>query len=210
MGKLWLFRFLGVLFCNLVLNSVIGQIPDSIRTKVSGITATPLKTILPDSALKVPSVLKVDPKLATRRSAMVPGWGQIYIKQNWFVPVIYVGFGACAYFINYNGVRHKAFSSAYIQAREQKLERNQVIINGQTGEYSTENLKQYSNYFLRYKQLSWFAIPLVWGVNVLDANVAAHLKSFDMSDDISLKVQPSVLPANNMYALGMRVNIQFK
>jgi hypothetical protein len=197
---------LGILFTSFVGNKVVAQTleADSVYQQA---------TVLTDSMLKArrsSSLLRIDPKLATKRSALIPGWGQIYIKQKWFVPVIYTGFGACAYFINYNGVRHKAFSKAYVQAREQKLERNSVTIKGKTGEYSTENLKQYTNYFLRYKQLSWFAIPIVWGVNVLDANVAAHLKSFDMSDDISLKLQPSVLPANGMYAMGMRVNIQFK
>lgn len=139
---------------------------------------------------------KISPKIATKRSAMIPGWGQAYAKQYWFIPVIYAGFGGSAFGIIYNGKRYRILRKAYLEtsaanAIDKTTTSGKFTLNGEEITLSIANLKQFTNYFRRNRDLSWLSIPVVWAVNILEINVATHLKTFDMSDDISMKFEPS-------------------
>lgn len=154
---------------------------------------------------------KINPKLATKKSAMLPGWGQVYAKQYWFIPIIYAGFGASAYSILFNAKRYQAFRTAYFLASDTKATEGEVTINKVTKKYSVSVLKLGTNYYRRYRDLSWLSIPVVWAINILEINVAAHLKSFDMSDDISMKIEPSFEPSyTGLPTLGGKVVFAFK
>jgi hypothetical protein len=142
---------------------------------------------------------KINPKLATKKSAIIPGWGQAYAKQYWFIPIIYAGFGASTFGILYNGKRYRILRSTYLEtsaknATDASVTTGKITLNNKEYELSIANLKQYTSYFRRNRDLSWLSIPVVWAVNVLEINVAAHLKSFDMTDDITLKLEPSFAP----------------
>jgi Family of unknown function (DUF5683) len=139
---------------------------------------------------------KISPKIATKRSAMIPGWGQAYAKQYWFIPVIYAGFGGSAFGIIYNGKRYQILRKAYLETSaanvlDPNVTSGKFTIKDENFELSIANLKQYTNYFRRNRDLSWLSIPVVWAVNILEINVATHLKTFDMSDDITMKFEPS-------------------
>jgi Family of unknown function (DUF5683) len=166
--------------------------------------------LLPDSVHQKP--FKINPKLATKRSAMIPGWGQAYIKQYWFIPVIYAGFGASTFGILYNGKRYRILRKAYFETSAANLTEGKVTLNGKDFPLSVNNLRQYTNYFRRNRDLSWLSIPVVWAVNILEVNVAAHLKSFDLSDDISMKFEPSFSPnpINGLPLVGGKMVFAFK
>lgn len=155
------------------------------------------KAVSHSDSIKKP--FKVNPKLATKKSAIIPGWGQAYAKQYWFIPVIYAGFGASTFGIIYNAKRYQILRKSYLEtsaanALDANVTTGKITLNNKEYELSIANLKQYTNYFRRNRDLSWLSIPVVWAVNVLEINVAAHLKSFDMSDDITMKIEPSFTP----------------
>lgn len=192
-----------VLFFELFIASLFGQNQrtDSvfINTNQSTILTDSSKnnTIPKSDSIKKP--FKVNPKLATKKSAIIPGWGQAYAKQYWFIPVIYAGFGASTFGIIYNAKRYQILRKSYLEtsaanALDAKVTTGKITLNNKDYELSIANLKQYTNYFRRNRDLSWLSIPVVWAVNVLEINVAAHLKSFDMSDDITMKIEPSFAP----------------
>ena len=160
---------------------------------------------------------KISPKLATKRSAMIPGWGQVYSKHYWTIPIIYGGFAASTAGILYNAKRYQILKKAYFAASDaNKLNANvtsgKFTLNNQEIELSIANLKQYTSYFRRYRDISWLSIPVVWAVNILEVNVATHLKTFDMSDDITMKLEPSFAPNpfNGLPTLGGKMVFALK
>jgi hypothetical protein len=222
MAKFQLFFLIGFFLINKNSFSQISP-QDSLRIKAMATfgndslkNAVLNKTIAPavDSLPKKP--FKINPKLATKKSAMIPGWGQAYAKQYWFIPVIYAGFGASTFGILYNGKRYRLLRKSYFETsaafeKDRTKTTGKVILNNKEYNLSIENLRQYTNYFRRNRDLSWLSIPMVWAVNVLEINVAAHLKSFDMTDDISMKLEPSFTPtATGMPSLGAKVVFAFK
>lgn len=121
------------------------------------------------------------PKKAALYSAILPGAGQVYTKKYWKVPIVYGGLVTSFYFINEN-------NSKYIEYREAAL------LSHETGEnqlgYSYSELKTLKEHYRRNRDLSYFSFVGVYILNIVDASVNAHLFSFDVSDDISMNIQP--------------------
>lgn len=209
-NKLKINFLIALLFLFVALPDGFGQNLDSLQNKpLMVLDGDSLRKKLTQKDSLTPK--KIDPRVATRKSAILPGSGQIYIKQYWFLPAIYGGFGACAYMIAYNGKRYRAFREAYFATSEAQASEGEVTINGVPKKYSISTLKLGTSVYRRYRDLSWMVIPVVWAVNVLEVNVSAHLKTFDMSDDITLKIQPSFSPgANGMPSLGLKTVFAFK
>ncbi|GAB3808302.1 hypothetical protein GCM10028819_47050 [Spirosoma humi] len=76
---------------------------------------------------------------------------------------------------------------------------------------TTANAKNAYDTFRRYRDLNLLLSGVLWAVNIVEANVAAHLKTFDLTDDISMTVEPNVLPAPGMgFIPAIRVAFTFK
>ncbi len=145
------------------------------------------------------------PRKATLMSTFCPGLGQIYNKKYWKVPVIYAGFGALAYSINYNQNKYKTYLNAYKDA-----------LNGVPDAYTNlyanpENLNSLQHYFHRYRDLSVIGVLALYLLNVVDASVDAHLFSFDVSENLSLNIHPTLINTAyvNHYQTGVSLNIKF-
>jgi len=128
------------------------------------------------------------PKVATILSAIVPGAGQIYNKKYWKVPVIYAGLGGLGYLFIQNNNKYKTFLNAYI-ARTDTLTNT---IDEFEGKYTAENLLTLKNLNRRNRDLTIVGITVLYILNIVDANVDAHLFTFDVSDDLSLQIIPSL------------------
>lgn len=76
---------------------------------------------------------------------------------------------------------------------------------------TSANAKNAYDTFRRYRDLNLLLSGLLWAINIVEANVAAHLKTFDLTDDISMNVEPNVLPAPGIgFVPGVRVALTFK
>lgn len=132
------------------------------------------------------------PKKAALYSAILPGAGQVYTKKYWKVPIVYGGIVTSFYFINEN-------NSKYIEYREAAL------LSHETGEnqlgYNYSELKTLKEYYRRNRDVSYFIFVGVYILNIVDASVNAHLFSFDVSDDISMNIQPYSTLSNTGLAL---------
>ena len=122
---------------------------------------------------------------------MVPGWGQIYNKEYWKLPIVYGALGAAAGFYIYNNNWYKKTRNAY----EIKVANDTARfgeIDPKLEPIPAPYLIVYRNSFRRDRDYSalWFII--FWGLNVADATVFAHLKNFDVSSDLSLNIQPII------------------
>jgi Family of unknown function (DUF5683) len=159
-----------------------------------------------DSAMKAHS-----PRVAAIRSAMLPGLGQIYNKKYWKLPIIYGALGTCAGVFLYNLGNYKNTRFAYTVKYNMRVNRTDSALFSQIKPnlqpLSEESLRFYRNQFRRDIDYSALFFILLWGLNVVDASVDAHLKSFDVGPDLSLRVKPgySELAGTNGLSIVLKI-----
>jgi hypothetical protein len=140
------------------------------------------------------------PRLATIRSAIIPGWGQAYNHEYWKIPIVWAAIGVPIYTFFYNDSYYKKTSSAYSalyayqygDTNNASVKANYNNIDPELKKLDLYSLQVYRNSFRKDRDYSilWFFI--LWGVNVVDATVFAHLKDFDVSNDLSLHITPNL------------------
>jgi len=140
------------------------------------------------------AMLAHSPRKAAIRSAIFPGWGQIYNKKYWKLPIVYGAMGTSAGVFFYNLGNYKDTRFAYKVRYNMRVNRTDSAlfskIKTNLQPLSEESLRFYRNQFRRDIDFSALFFLLLWGLNVVDATVDAHLKSFDVSPDLSLQFKP--------------------
>ena len=153
---------------------------------------------------KVPkdwSTWRPNPKRALWLALVIPGGGQIYNRKYWKLPLIYGGFMGCIYALNWNNSMYKDYSQAYIDLMDNDPNTqsyNQFLHLGNV--ITSDNKKQYEDIFKkrrdkyrRWRDLSFFVMLGVYALSVVDAYVDAELSVFDISKDLSMKVEPTII-----------------
>jgi hypothetical protein len=136
------------------------------------------------------SAKKFNPKLATLRSALIPGWGQAYNKKYWKIPIIYGALGTTAGIFFYNLKTYKLLRRAFT-LRSDNDPANDILIDPRFSVLSTQSIRTYRNSYRQNIDYSVLFFLIFWGLNVVDATVDAHLKAFDVGNDLSLKIKPT-------------------
>jgi hypothetical protein len=153
----------------------------------------------PDSTQKVVDSTKIvskphSPKSAAIRSAIFPGLGQVYNKKYWKLPIIYGAMGVSAGIFFYNLKNYRATRFAYtvkFNMREHQTDSAKfALIRDNLKPLSEGSLQFYRNQYRRDIDYSALAFLLLWGLNVIDATVDAHLKTFDVSPDLGFRIEP--------------------
>ncbi len=142
-----------------------------------------------------------DPKRALWLALVIPGGGQIYNRKYWKLPIVYGGFLGCAYAMRWNNQMYLDYSQAYLDLMDDDPTTdsyNEFLHLGNT--ITSANEERYKNLFQsrknryrRWRDLSFFVMLGVYALSVIDAYVDASLSQFDISDDLSLQVQPAVI-----------------
>lgn len=156
-----------------------------------------------------------DPHRATIRSAILPGWGQAYNHEYWKIPIVYgvLAIPASLYFYNDKWYKKTKFAynalyNAWILGDSSGLPKIDAKLKNDTGYLSLPSLQNYRNEFKRSKDYSLLYFLILWGVQVADATVFGHLKEFDVSDDLSMRINPTFNPITNKPALGIVFNFR--
>ena len=192
-----------VLLCTLILQLMVFVAGAQTKDTLAMDTGTTIKKngpALPDTILKP----KHSPRKATIRSAIIPGWGQAYNKKYWKIPIVYaaIGIPVGTFLYNkkwYNRTRDAArmISADPIDTtnyRQRVNEKLYILFTNPTG--SLPSLLNYRNEFRRNMDYSILFVLLTWGLNVIDATVDGHLKEFDVSDNLSMQIRPTILSGN--------------
>lgn len=154
------------------------------------------------------------PRKATIYSAALPGLGQIYNRKYWKVPLVYGGFAALGYFINFNHGEYIKFRQAYsdiIDTDPNTSSHLKLIVNYQpdrTSQY-TETLRTTKDYWRRNRDLLVIGTAVFYAINIIDASVDAHFFKFDISDDLSMKWVPGPVMCANDKTMGVHCRITF-
>jgi len=152
-----------------------------------------------------------DPKVAARRSALIPGWGQAYNKKYWKIPIVYGALGVTGYIFVNNIKIYKEYKFAYsARVKAQPPTLDSTDYNQLDNVYkvlSPNSIRSARDEFRRYVDYSALIFILLWGLNVVDAAVDAHLKNFDISPDLSLQLRPgySELARTNGVSLVLKI-----
>jgi len=144
------------------------------------------------------------PRKATILSAVLPGLGQVYNKKYWKIPVIYVGIGAFSYLAYTNQAEFVRYKNAYIIRKAGGtdeffgLHNEQALINSM-------------DLYRKQRDLCLIGTILFYALQIVDANVDAHLFNFDISDDLSINI--SSLSFDRVYTrtpvIGINCEIKF-
>jgi len=147
------------------------------------------------------STWKPDPKRAMWLALVFPGAGQMYNRKYWKLPIFVGGFVGCAYAYSWNGQMYKDYKQAYLditdddpntKSYEKFLHLGKVIDESNIARYQ-KLFSQRKDRFRRYRDMSFFCILGVYALSVIDAYVDASLSQFDISDDLSLRVEPAYI-----------------
>ena len=135
------------------------------------------------------------PSKAAFYSAVIPGLGQAYNKRYWKVPLALGAVGAGIYFIDYNNNRYDSFRDAFKRRRAGFTDDEYYDIDG-TGivpgspDFSDEALQDAQVSAQRDRDLSILLTVVLYVLNIIDANVDAHLQQFNVDENLSLNMQP--------------------
>lgn len=140
------------------------------------------------------------PRKASIMSTILPGLGQAYNKKYWKIPIIYVGLGGLGYWFVTNNQQYNFY--------------HENLIGQNTTRYTPDQLEVEKLDYRKKRDFAAIGIAVLYVLNIIDANVDAHLKTFDVSDNLSIHVEPW----QNIYGIGtgfgmangLSVKIKFK
>lgn len=149
-----------------------------------------------------------NPRIATIRSAILPGWGQATNKKYWKIPIVYAALGTTAYIFVRNVKQFNEAKAAYINATDNNpandFEIPQPYYSVKDQPERIRNFRNEVRQNVDYTVLFFIAF---WGLNVVDATVDAHLKTFDVSDDLSLQIKPGYSQLANTNGISLVLHI---
>jgi len=212
---------------------------DTVKSATSGVSTGSTKPTTRDTVIvaqqdstrpKSKKFIPV-PKTATRL-ALIPGGGQIYNRDYWKLPIVYlaVGGGIYAYFLN--SIKYKDYletyksfydldvNSKYYGSIKQGLTpdstkivrvRNLLNTNSEYLPATRDQAARGKNYWRRNRGFSLIVSGLIYSLSIIEANVAAHLKTFDLSEDLTLRIEPKLQqPAMRTPTPGLRIVFNIK
>lgn len=162
------------------------------------------------------------PRGALWRTAAVPGWGQYYNRQYYKIPFVYAGLAGLGFRIVRSNRQYRLYSRAALfknetDPREQYesdyREAAQELTGRRDADVGASQLRQVRDQFRRQRDLAILGAGLFYALTLLDAYVSAHLLTFDVDEELAVRVQPTGSFAARAAApsdgIGMRVQVRF-
>jgi hypothetical protein len=163
-------------------------------------------------------------------SAAFPGFGQIYNRKYWKIPLVYAGFGSLGYAVIFNSKFYDRYTKAYqdftdlipetasyaslIRGADPK--NYDPVLHPDTfkpadASWVRDQLLLKVDYFKKYRDLSYIGIAAWYIISILDANVDASLSDYDVGENLNLSLAPIQIPFYNFvqFGVGMSLKINF-
>lgn len=183
--------------------SALAQTQDSLSVQ------TDTQLVVKDTLISKTPYDPLAPSKAAFYSAVVPGLGQAYNKKYWKIPIVYAGIGAGIYFHVKNDQDYDRFRDAY-KRRLAGFTDDEFYGEGATPTISNDRLIDAQRSAQKNKDVSIIVALAFYLVNIIDANVDAHLKQYDVSEDLSLEPNFEINPINTRlnYGLALKFNLK--
>ncbi len=188
-------------------NVVFDTVGSTIITADTVVEAT--KTAKPEKTKKL-----TRPATAAIMSACLPGLGQIYNRKWWKVPIVYAGLGGLGYFSYRNFSEYRSYLHAY-EYKTGDLPEGVTLTDYETqlaNRYAESQLQTYKESYRRNFELFTILTTVWYGLNIVDAVVDGHLYNYDISDDLSINVDPYLRPMETFAPMPQyaQVGLSFK
>ena len=180
--------------------------------------------VVPEVKLSVDKAFRPNPTKAVLLG-LVPGLGQIYNRKYWKLPIVYGGLMGCMYAITWNNRNYQDYSVAYKDiVYDATVNPDKPDAWSQTWQVLTsmdpadaikdsnfkDRIKRQKDYFRRYRDLSIIITAGVYALTLIDAYVDAQLFNFDISPDLSMRVEPVVTPKTSVTPRSYGLNCSLK
>lgn len=146
-------------------------------------------SVVADTATEMVKTPFFTPKKKAMYAAIIPGMGQITNKQYWKLPIVYGALGFGTYQIFYKNERYNHYRKIYAGRLSNKQEFLDMEPN-----IPIDGIKFYQDAYRQERDLAALLTVLGYGLQIMDALVFAHLKDFDISEDITMRVKPTAIP----------------
>ena len=201
----------------------------ALQTDTKTLEADSASIIIDQSKLNPPKTKRdwntwtPNPQRALWLALVIPGAGQIYNRKFWKLPIIYGGFMGCIYALTWNNTMYKDYSQAYLDLMDDDpgtasynkfLHVGKQITPANEERYKTI-FKNRKDKYRRWRDMSFFCLVGVYALSVIDAYVDAELSVFDISKDLSLSIEPTILDTHTSRnpldagAVGVQCSIKF-
>ena len=214
-------------------DSIKNQLPkDTVARIVEQNAVSSLKNVVQVSDSAKLKAFKPNPGRVVWMAAIIPGYGQILNKKYWKLPLVYGAFLGCAYAITWNSTQYNSYRNAYLDLNKyntsdvnyqnavdkdkSKVSFYQILPRGYTipGAYKTYSayeavLNTAQSAFRRYRDLSIIVAIGCYALSIVDAYVDAQLYDFDISPDLSMHVQPTLMRNGNNNTFAMQCSFNF-
>lgn len=176
------------------------QATDSLAQIPSPLATTDTNATQPSPTRK--RSFEPDPKRAGLYAALVPGFGQLYNRQYWKVPIVYALMGTTIYMVAQRHTEYQRYRTAYI-ARIANANSNDEF----QGILSLPAIKQYQDQAKQNMDMMVVFTVIAYAGQIMEAISGAHLRNFDISKDLSMQVSPILTPS---YQPGIGLVVNFK
>lgn len=129
-------------------------------------------------------------KNTTRWAACIPGSGQLINRKYWKAPIVWVALATSVFFICDNTLQMNEFKQGWIDETDDDPETWCELVDTNGNLYTVDDLENGTYLFRRYRDLSYLSLVGVYLLQIVDANVDAHMRFFDSSEDLSIRVIP--------------------
>lgn len=184
------------IFCTLIISLFSygicsAQIADSLKLTTNTLTKQAIDPLSPSKAAFY--------------SAVVPGLGQIYNKSYWKLPIVYGGIGTGLYFYIDNQKKYNDYRNEY----KRRLQGIYDTSDPKFGRLDNDRLIRAQRYYQKNRDLSLVITIAIYALNIVDANVDAHLQQFNVDDDLTLRPTFQYNEINGTYHFGAQLTFKF-
>lgn len=171
------------------------------------------KEIVVDSLIVKEAINALAPAKAAFYSAVLPGLGQAYNKKYWKIPIVYIAIGTSIYTYVNNNKEYNRYRDAY-KSRLAGFTNDEFYLDSQgnlleTPRVTTEGLERGQKFYRKNKEISLLVIIGIYALNIIDANVDAHLMQYNVDENLSLAPHYKFNEFDATSNLGLTLNFKF-
>lgn len=174
-------------------------------TSQSAVSQTETPLLIAKDSVKSEKINVLAPSKAAFYSALVPGLGQIYNKKYWKVPIVYIGLGTGIYFYADNNKNYKRFRDEYKKRLNGTSDPNDPYFS----RLDNSRLIDGQKFYRRNRDLSAFITVAIYALNIVDANVDAHLMQFNVNENLTIRPDLYQNEINYKQNVGLTLNYNF-
>ena len=192
------------------------DVADTVTVDVDNLAPDSIPALPADS---IPEKEIHSPKKAAIYSAVLPGLGQAYNRKYWKIPLVYGGFAAFGYFIDWNNDNYRISKNAYLDLTDTDENTNSFmnlkyieyydLTNPTMVERLKDGLIKRQDYYRRNRDLLVILTVAFYGLNIIDASVDAHFFDWDISDDLTMNLKPTFQQVNHQNLFSLNCTLRF-